>query len=51
MMVAAFVELVSKNITDSPGAILVIPVSGTADVNVLELSSTFHPVISNADVP
>ena len=51
IIVAAFVLLVSKKITDSPAAILVIPVKAKAAVKEFELSSTFQPVISSAVVP
>ena len=37
IIVAVLVALVSKNITDSPGAILVIPFRASAEVNKLEL--------------
>ena len=48
---AAFVALVSKKITDSPAAMLVIPVKAKAAVKELELSSTFQPEISRAALP
>ena len=51
IIVAALVALVSKKITDSPGAMLVIPVNGNDAVKEFELSSTFQPVISRGALP
>lgn len=45
------VEALSMKITDSPGAILVMPFSATAEPNAFELSSTFQPVMFAAPVP
>ena len=39
---------VSKKITDSPGAMLVIPLRATDAAKEPELSSIFQPVISTA---
>src|SRR5262245_17119282 len=41
----------SMKITDSPGAMLAMPLSGTAEPNELELSSIFQPVMFWAAVP
>ena len=41
----------SKNITDSPALIVVIPLITTEEANELELSSIFHPVMFTAVVP
>ena len=38
-------------ITDSPGAMLVMPFSGTAPAGDSELSSIFQPVMTAADAP
>ena len=38
-------------ITDSPGAMLVMPFKATAEPKALELSSIFHPVMFAALAP
>src|SRR5262249_15242442 len=38
-------------ITDSPGAMLAMPVNATAEPKDLESSSIFHPVMSTAALP
>ena len=42
--------VVSRKITDSPGAMLVMPFSATAAAGDCELSSTFQPLMSMAKV-
>ena len=42
---------VSRKITDSPAAMLVMPFSATAEANASELSSIFQPVMSTAVPP
>src|SRR5262249_53086033 len=44
-------ELLSRKITDSPGAILVMPFSATDEPNEFELSSIFQPLIIAVAVP
>src|SRR5262245_34947465 len=44
-------ELVSRKITDSPGAMLVIPLIGTEAAKDCVLSSTFQPVMSTGVGP
>ncbi len=42
---------VSRKMTDSPGAMLVMPVSESAAAGDSELSSIFHPLMSTARAP
>jgi hypothetical protein len=47
-VVGEFVEVVSRKITDSPAAMLVMPVNAAAAPKEFELSSTFQPLMLTA---
>ena len=44
-------EAVSRKITDSPAAMLVIPFNATDDPKAFELSSIFQPVMLTESLP